>query len=466
MTALGKHITIQTLRGVLLITLAGLSQGSAEALETRLLNEWNNPDFLKSFTGDLGMRTDIEPSISPEEKALISDIVPKITQNPAQALAALDAQVSQNSSAALDYLQGHLSNVLGNRAQAAARYRKATEKFPNFLRAHKWLGHFYFEQEDFDQATQSYGRVVSLGGGDEFVHGRLAYCLLQQEQFVSAETAFRAASVANPKNPRWKTGLAQCFIQLEQPEAALVLLEEVLTQEPGIQSHWLLKANAHLAADQSLKALAALEAARRVGRARADILISIGDISLNEGLVGSAVESYIAALNENPDVAESGCLRAIESLLIRGETPAAQDLLASYEQLSSTRPTEEKRVQQEKLRLWLQLETADSDKAAQSLESYLESHPLDKESILRLAAYNMKHDHPTEAERLYRQALTLAKTDSRILIQLAQLQARQGNYPAALQSVRQALQTDNSPAIQSYADQLEAFLRESESRGD
>ena len=143
------------------------------------------------------------------------------------------------------------------------------------------IAHPFLEQQDFVLATQSYERVLSLNGGDEFVHGRLAYCLLNRGEYVSAETAFRNASVANPSNPRWKTGLAHCFLNLGRSEAALAISEELLRQEPDTQSHWLLKANAHLAADESRKALAALEAARRVGRPTAEIQISIGDLYLN-----------------------------------------------------------------------------------------------------------------------------------------------------------------------------------------
>ena len=433
---------------------------AAEPIDTRLLDEWKDPAFIKSFTGDLGVRTDIEPSISVEEKALISSILPLITQNQTQAFSSLSVKVTTQSSAALDFLLGHLSNVSGNREQAARHYRVATDKFPNFLRAHKWLGHFYFEQQDFVLATQSYERVLSLNGGDEFVHGRLAYCLLNRGEYVSAETAFRNASVANPSNPRWKTGLAHCFLNLGRSEAALAISEELLRQEPDTQSHWLLKANAHLAADESRKALAALEAARRVGRPTAEIQISIGDLYLNEGLILSAVENYQAALRENPNAAEVGTLRGIEALLARNQSAAAQAVLDSYNELSSTQATEAILERREKLRLWINLSADDAANAVADMESYLTNHPLDIDSLVRLADHFQASDHSVKAEPLYLQAHRIDATNAAILIKLAQLQAQQRHFEEALSTVQKAIQLSNDPNLESYAQQLALLAKQ------
>jgi tetratricopeptide (TPR) repeat protein len=433
---------------------------AAEPIDTRLLDQWKDPAFIKSFTGDLGVRTDIEPSISVEEKALIASILPQITQNQSQAFSSLSTKVTSNSSAALDFLLGHLSNVSGNREQAAKHYRVATDKFPNFLRAHKWLGHFYFEQQNFVQATQSYGRVLSLNGGDEFVHGRLAYCLLNRGEYVSAETAFRNASVANPSNPRWKTGMAHCYLNLGRSESALAITEELLRQEPDTQSHWLLKANAHLAADESRKALAALEAARRVGRATAEILISIGDLYLNEGLTESAVENYQAALSENPNAAEAGTLRAIEALLARNQLAAARTVLGTYNELSSTQATEAILERREKLRLWINLSTGDSTDAVTDMESYLANHPLDIDSLVRLADHFQASDQSVKTERLYLQALRIDDTNAAILVKLAQLQAQHRRYAEALTTVQKAIRISTNPSLESYAQQLDLLAKQ------
>ena len=433
---------------------------AAEPIDARLLDEWKDPAFIKSFTGDLGVRTDIEPSISAEEKALISSILPQITQNQAQALSSLSAKVTTHSSAALDFLLGHLSNVSGNQEQAAKHYQVATDKFPNFLRAHKWLGHFYFEQQDFVLATQSYGRVLSLNGGDEFVHGRLAYCLLNRGEYVSAETAFRNASVTNPTNPRWKMGLAHCYLNLGQSEAALAITEELLKQEPDTQSHWLLKANAHLAADESRKALAALEAARRVGRATAEILISIGDLYLNEGLIVSAVENYQAALSENPNAAEAGTLRAIEALLIRNQLAAAQTVFGTYNELSSTQATKPTKERRDKLRLWIKLSTEEASDAVSDMESYLTHHPLDIESLVRLADHLQASDNSLRAEQLYLQALRIDDTKTPILAKLAQLQVQQRRYAEALSNIQKAIRLNKDSNLESYAQQLDLLAKQ------
>lgn len=432
---------------------------AGEPIESRLLNEWKDPTFIKAFTGDLGIRTDIEPSITAEEKTLISGILTQITQNPAQALSSLSAKVTDQSSAALDFLLGHLSNVLGNRQAAAEHYRAATAKFPNFLRAHKWLGHFYFEQQDFVRATESYGRVLTLSQGDEFVHGRLAYCLMNREEYVSAETAFRAATVANPKNPRWKSGLAHCFLNQELPESALVIIDEVLSQEPGIQSHWLLKANAHLATHQPRQALAALEAARRLGRPTAEILISIGDLYLNEGLVQAAVSNYQSALSENPDAAETGALRAIENLLIRDHLPESEQLMKTYTELSSAKPSKKQQDRQEKLRLWIKLTKSPSKEAVTEMESYLESHPLDIDSLTRLAEHYQASNELKKAERLFLQALRIDDSRVPILIEIAQLQAEQRRYTEALSYIQRALRLGPDSNLESYAQQLEALTQ-------
>ena len=453
---------------IVMIAMTGMIGGpihwrlsAAEPIDTRLLNPWNDPKFIKTFTDDLALRTEIEPSISPEEKLLIAKTVPQISQNPAEAFRSLASEISNESSAALDFILGHLSNVLGDRQRDVGFYTKAVEKFPNFLRAHKWLGHFYFEHEDFDRATESYVRVLSLSGneGDEFVHGRLAYSLLYREEFVSAETAFRAAAVANPGNTRWKSGLAHCLVNLDQPQAALAIVKEILAQEPGDQNHWLLKANAHLAATQPRQALAAFEAARRLRRPGTEILTLIGDLYLNEGLIPPAVANYRSALQENPAAAGAGILRAIEALIVRAQLNPARELLASYQELVSKQTTATNQDRLTKLQLWIDLAQNPGESIFTTMETFLDRHPLDTDSLIRLAdAYSLAEKYP-QAQQTYLQALRIDDTNVTILSKLAQLQAQQRHFAEALKTIQSALQLAPNPALESYARQLEQLTQ-------
>lgn len=431
---------------------------AAQPLDPSLLNEWNNPAFLKTFTGDLGIRTDVEPTVSQQERALIAEILPNLTLNPSQALARLSPEVNAQSSAALDFLLGHLNNVVGRRPQAAKHYETAVGKFPNFLRAHKWLGHFYFEQQNFLKATEAYNRVISIGGGDEFTHGRLAYCLLNRRAYVSAETAFRQASVANPENPRWQSGLARCSLQQGRPRAALSIIEELLQREPGKQSHWLLKANAHLAANEPRRAIVSLEAAGRLGRLTAAMQVSLGDLYLNEDLAASAITSYEAALNENPDAAEPGVLRAVESLLSREQADSASKLLRTFESLASPQSTRPQNAPYQRLKLWLALLGDSPTEAAATLESYLARHPMDNSSIARLADYFTTTNQTKSAERYYRQALRIDGNDTRIRLKLAQLLTQKRRFAEALAEVQTCLRSDQTPQLERYAQQLESLL--------
>ena len=94
------------------------------------------------------------------------------------------------------------------------------------------------------------------------------------------------------------------------------------------------------------------------------------------------------------------------------------------------------------------------------MESYLTNHPLDIDSLVRLADHFQASDHSVKAEPLYLQAHRIDATNAAILIKLAQLQAQQRHFEEALSTVQKAIQLSNDPNLESYAQQLALLAKQ------
>ena len=139
---------------------------------------WNNPSFVKSFMGDYGFRSEIEPRISKAEQSVLAEVVAKAENQLAEAIAYLENKVDEKSSPALDYALGTMCYQNGRLTTAVQAYQNAIKKFPNFLRAHKNLGLVQLNLANLEPASKSLTKAISLDGdGVTFVALGIAICV-------------------------------------------------------------------------------------------------------------------------------------------------------------------------------------------------------------------------------------------------------------------------------------------------
>ena len=139
--------------------------------EHRLTREfWTSPEFVKSFMGDYGFRTEVEPKVTRSEQQMIWEVVAKAQKDLQEAITYLTGKTSLESSAALDFALATMHFQSDRLGRATVGYEQAIRKFPNFLRAHKNLGYVLIRQGDFDDAAEHLAEALSLGEGDGVTH--------------------------------------------------------------------------------------------------------------------------------------------------------------------------------------------------------------------------------------------------------------------------------------------------------
>ena len=77
---------------------------SAFAPQPELTKEfWNNPEFIKSFMGDYGFRTEIEPRVTKSEQNTLREVVAKAQNQMEEAIDFLESRLDEETSSALDF---------------------------------------------------------------------------------------------------------------------------------------------------------------------------------------------------------------------------------------------------------------------------------------------------------------------------------------------------------------------------
>ena len=104
---------------------------------------WDNPEFRQRFVESYLGQSEVNPTVTPEEKALFDEIVPLISSAPGDAIARLRSSITPESSAAFDFILGNLLYQEGQAAESVKAYAEAVDKFPGYFRAYYNAGRAY-----------------------------------------------------------------------------------------------------------------------------------------------------------------------------------------------------------------------------------------------------------------------------------------------------------------------------------
>jgi len=232
-----------SLFSALLLLLAGLAAAAPAAPEH---DPWADPEFRRQFLGTYGVLGEVEPRLSPEERATLEKIIPLMSGDLAKAAEQLAAGITPQSSGLLDFTLGNIYFQLDRLEESERNYRKALEKFPNFLRAQKNLGLVCVRRGEMAGAVRAFTRMIELGGGDSLSYGLLGQAHSALEDFLSAESAYRQALLLQPDSLEWKLGLARCLFRQQKFAEAASLCGELVEKNPERTDFWQLQASAFL----------------------------------------------------------------------------------------------------------------------------------------------------------------------------------------------------------------------------
>jgi len=439
-----------------LVFSAALTAGAASGSGAEY---WRDPVFLKRFMGSYGVRSEIEPSISPEEKAVFDGIVAQIQSDPAGAIQKLNSATTSSSSAALDFTLGNLHFQQEDFAAAAPRYRAAIEKFPDFMRAHKNLGMAEFRNDRIEDAIKSLAKSLELGGEDGGVYGVLGHAYLKTERHTSAESAYRKALLFDPDYLPWKEGLANALLAQERYASAVVLFDELLRADSGKAIYWLGQADAYLGLGRSLDAASNYEMVRRMGKGSMNSLLNLGDIYLNEDLSDRAVVVYLEALDRGGDVCVDCLFDRCDAVVSRADGEDATRLFAAIRESRSDGLSKEHELKLLRLESRVMIARGDVDKAVDILNKILERDPLDGESLLLLGEYRADAGERDQAALLYERAGRIEGFEAKALARRAELLAQRNKFKAAIGLLRNAQAIDPQPNVAAFLDQVERLAK-------
>lgn len=422
-------------------------------------NSWENPQFVQRFMGSYGVRSEVEPTISPEEKALFQEILPLVKTNPRQAIDRLRQESTTNASAAIDFTLGTLLLQEQQLAEARRSLERAIQKFPDFLRAHRNLALVEIQADNLKGARTHLLKVIELGEEDGQVYGLLGYTWLATGKPASALTAYNRALLLEPNSRDWQSGKAQALMDSGQNREAIAVLGEMIGDTPGDARLWQAQANAYLALDEPLSAARNLEIIRRLGTASDQSLALLGDIYLNEGLDTLAARTYLEALGRKRTLPPARALRAARSLVLNGNPAEASELLNAVQTTWKDRLSAEAKGTLSFLKARIALAEDDAETAADYLESALETDPLNGEALLLSADLASNKGDYVRAELLLERALNLSGYRADALVQLAELQVRQQNFTQAADLLRQAQEFKPRADVARYLEQVERAAR-------
>lgn len=448
--------------GILLIGFMGGTVYSQESLATArdsanaLGHFWDDPGFVARFMGNYGFKSEVEPRIqNPIELELYQSLVEVVRDNPDEAIKQLKNAIKPDSSAILDFTLGTLYLQTGQNSQALESFRVSVSKFPDFLRAHKNLGFALVKEGEFDEAVESLTKSIELGGADGNTYGLLGFALMNLEQFVSAETAYKSAILLAPRNADWKLGLVKCQVALQKYSEAIDLLNDLIDKNPESERLWELQANIHMQVNEPLKAAVNYELLRRMGKATPGQLMLLGDIYIMENSKELALQAYMEGISVDTGENTTRALRAADILVSRGAYDDAQGLLKQIQDSRGQELEGENALNILRLQAKIAMANGDGENAVNLLEQVLEKNPLDGEALILVGEYYAGKGEREKAEFQYERAEKIEGFEADALVKHAQLLVQHQKYVQAVELLIRAQKIRPRDSVQRYLEAIE-----------
>jgi len=414
------------------------------------------PDFRERFLGSFGVNAKIEPEITEADRPLYERIEPFLRSDPRRAIREVEAAAGPDANPAFHFLLGNLLYQQNQYGRARRALETAVRKFPDFRRAHRTLGLIHVQNDRFDDAIESWLKVITLGGGDAQSYGLLAYAYLSLEKYESALSAYEMARMFKPDSADFRRGQAQCLLALGRHDRAAALFEELIAENPGTRDYWLLQANAYLELGRYEDAIANLEILKAKGEAGRSGLFLLGDLYLRDDNHRLALQSYESAIKVAPVDSVERALRPLSYLVNRGLFEEAASYLETLREVlpDTLDPSDASRLTVAEA--GIELERGAPAAAIDRLEPLVRRDPLNGEALLLLAeAYRRTGTYEEAAFHLQR-ALSLPEAKAEALVALGRLEVDRGDFEAALRHLRAAREIDSRPGLERYIEAVEA----------
>jgi tetratricopeptide (TPR) repeat protein len=424
------------------------------------LELWNSPEFQKRFAESYVAETEIEPTVTERERDRMLKVLELISSDKmAEAAKMLEKETKDASSAVFDFTLANIYFQQEQLEQAALSYEKAVNKYPKFRRAWKNLGLIYVRSGNFDKAIAALTRVLEFGGCDAITFAQLGYAYLSTGNNLCAESAYRMAILLDPATLDWKVGLASSILKQERYAEAVSLFNQLLVDDPDRADLWLYQANAYIGLNQPLKAAINYELVGRMGKSSVKSLNKLGDIYVNEKLFETAVDSYIQALEKDPNAGTEHAVRVAKVLIFHNALGETKRLIKKIESLNGNNLSETDRKDLLKLRAQIAVAEGSGEEQVKVLEEIVALDPLDGQALILLGQHHGRSDDFEKAVFYFERAENLEKFEADAKVRHAQLLVKQGKYAGAMPLLRRAQDIKPREDVQKYMEQVERFAK-------
>ena len=425
---------------------------------------WNSPSFVRSFMGDYGFRSEVEPRINKSEQFILKEVIAKAENQLDEAIEYLEKKIDQEVSAALDFALATMYYQRGRLSRSSQSYQVAIKKFPSFLRAHKNLGFVELSLGNFQEASRNLSRSISLGEGDGVTFVALGYCYYMLKQFVSAENAYRMGILLFPESKDARNGLVNCLIETNRYAEALALLNELLVKEPENVFCHRARASTLQGLGREKDATVALETLRRMGKLDTGDLLRLGDLYHNLNLYELSLQNYERAIQRKEKLSVRRYIRVASILIGRG---SYQDCFSYLDKIENTFGSNYS-TEDEKEVLLLKAEilkaTGKTEESTIILRRVVESHPLEGKALIMLGQHAWEQNDYALASLHFERAAKIKDSEVKALIEHGRMLVSQRDYQKAVQLIDQAERISPQPRIKRYLESIRNLLLSSRVR--
>ncbi|NOY80817.1 MAG: tetratricopeptide repeat protein, partial [Kiritimatiellaeota bacterium] len=400
-----------------------------------------------------------DPTVSEQEAALLKKAEAVAARSPAEAARLVEAAMTPESSPALWFAVGVFRLRERRPEEAAAAFRRALKKLPDFSRARLNLARALLDLGRHKAAARELARLTVVRGVDRgTVWGLLGFALLSAGNNTAAETAYRNALVFRPDSAAVRLGLIKTLLAQKRFAAARTVLREELDRTPRRVDLWTLLASADLAEGRDRDALIHLECARRVGKLKPEELATLGDLMLEHGLAADAARTFTrAAALENAPVGR--LLRAADGFLLLNDADRAAALLDQVRSSQKPAPDSENGVKLRFLEGRLAEARGDEQGAREAYSAVLDHDPLHAPALFALGDLEYRAGNLDRALMLYERAGRLPDNRAKALVRQARIAVERSQYPVAERLLEQALESKSDPDVRDYLDQIRRLVR-------
>lgn len=431
---------------------------------------WRDPAFLKSFNGSYRIEARIEPNVTSDERALLVEIQELMAGDQrAGAIRRLESHRLTSESAALTYNLANIRFEEGLLDEAVAAYRAAIEMMPSFRRAHRNIAVALVRQNALDDALPHLVEAIRLGDADGATFGLLGYCRLQRGEWASALQAYRLAQLTEPDTTDWLAGIAQCLQNLNSPDEAAALLDEVIRRRPDEPSYAILRATVLLDLARDSEAVASLELPHRLNTLPPNGRLMLAELHMRHGRPAAAGDrlraAFPAADAEQPPPAPRPDVDRLTSFIAAALHHREWELAGDALDLAGDLPDDATaKSALATLRARLLIESGDDPPAGESLlREILANDPTHSRALITLANHlTSRNDAPAtvleEAALLLERAASDPAAAADAHFELARLMVRQRRYQEALDAVDRSLALDPRDELNDYRAALAALV--------